>query len=125
MIYLDTHVVVWLYASGTKQLSPRACELIERSAEVLISPVVLLELKFLHEIGKVMVAPQVIFDYLSARISLEICELEFKEVVRSAMGQTWTRDPFDRLITAQATLKNSVLITKDRLIRDHYPQAVW
>jgi PIN domain nuclease of toxin-antitoxin system len=125
MIYLDTHVVAWLYAFGTKHLSQRAYELIERSPDVLVSPMVLLELEFLHEIGKVLVFPRTVFDYLSTRIPLEICQMEFKEVVRGAMGQTWTRDPFDRLITAQAALKDNVLITKDSLIRDHYPKAIW
>jgi PIN domain nuclease of toxin-antitoxin system len=125
MIYLDTHVAVWLYAFGAKKLSERASVLIERSPKLLISPMVLLELEFLHEIGKLAVAPQALCGYLADSIALEICQREFQEVVRGALQQTWTRDPFDRMITAQAALNNDVLITKDRFIRNHYPRATW
>jgi PIN domain nuclease of toxin-antitoxin system len=125
MIYLDTHVVVWVYAFAAERLSGRALELIEHSSRVLISPMVLLELEFLQETGKVAAPPGIIHEYLSDRIGLEICGKDFRKVVRNAMRHTWTRDPFDRLITAQAALENDVLVTKDRLIRDNYPRAVW
>ena len=69
MIYLDTHVAVWLYAFGAKKLSKRASVLIERSSKLLISPMVLLELEFLHEIGKLAVAPQALCGYLADRYS--------------------------------------------------------
>lgn len=121
MIYLYTHVVVWLYAFGAQRLSERACELIENSQGVLISPMVLLEMEFLREIGKLAVAPETVCDYLAAGIALEICKRDFHEVVRLAMQQTWTRGPFDRIITAQAAQEDNVLVTKDRLIHDHYP----
>lgn len=125
MIYLDTHVVVWMYAFGAKRLSERACQLIEDSTEVLISPMVLLEIEFLREMGKLAVAPTIIFDYLSERIGLEICRRNFHEVLWLAMQQSWTRNPFDRIITAQAALGDNLLITKDRFIHDHYPRSAW
>jgi PIN domain nuclease of toxin-antitoxin system len=37
----------------------------------------------------------------------------------------WTRDPFDRIIVAQATLKHSPLITKDETLRKHYKHCIW
>ena len=125
MIYLDTHVVVWLYAFAAGKISERALELIEGSARVLISPMVLLELELLYEIGKITVLPLTVCGYLAERIQLEICGRDFQEVVKIAVQQTWTRDPFDRLITAQAALQNDILITKDRLIRDGYARAMW
>jgi len=38
---------------------------------------------------------------------------------------SWTRDPFDRVITAQAATDGSSLITKDEIILHHYENAVW
>ncbi len=38
---------------------------------------------------------------------------------------SWTRDPFDRIITAQASLNEALLITKDGSIRKNYARAVW
>jgi PIN domain nuclease of toxin-antitoxin system len=125
MTYLDTHVVVWLYAFGSTKLSDRACELIEQSTKPLISPMVMLEMQFLYEIHRIVVVPRAIFNYLSDRIALEICDRELSKVIEIAMQQTWTRDPFDRMITSQAAVSNDILITKDQSIQGHYPHAVW
>ena len=48
MIYLDTHVVVWLYAGLTEKFSDPTRELIN-SHEITISPIVRLELQYLYE----------------------------------------------------------------------------
>jgi PIN domain nuclease of toxin-antitoxin system len=45
--------------------------------------------------------------------------------VRRASELTWTRDPFDRLIVAQAMGKNFRLLTKDAGIRRHSSLAFW
>jgi PIN domain nuclease of toxin-antitoxin system len=37
----------------------------------------------------------------------------------------WTRDPFDRLIAAQALVANATLVTKDTLMSKHCPAALW
>jgi PIN domain nuclease of toxin-antitoxin system len=86
---------------------------------------VLLEIELLREIGKLTARSQTICGYLAERGLLEVCGSEFGEVVKAALSQTWTRDPFDRLITAQAALNSGTLITKDRTIRDNYSRAAW
>lgn len=68
---------------------------------------------------------QVVYEYLNARIFLEVCAKQFHEVVRRATLLSWTRDPFDRMITAHAALNGDILITKDSTIHNHYNQAVW
>lgn len=47
MIYLDTHVVIWLFKDRGKGLSTDARQLIETTDVIFISPMVLLELDFL------------------------------------------------------------------------------
>jgi PIN domain nuclease of toxin-antitoxin system len=62
---------------------------------------------------------------LERDLGLKVCDLPFPAVVEVALGQSWTRDPFDRLIASQALLRGATLVTRDRVIRDHFPQAVW
>jgi PIN domain nuclease of toxin-antitoxin system len=81
VIYLDTHVVVWLYAGEHKCGRRRS----SRSSRNLLG--------------------------------LSICDLPFAEVSITSLQQKWTRDPFDRLIVAQALARGARLITKDRFIR--------
>ena len=124
MIYLDTHVVVWLYAGERTRFARTASRLIETES-LLISPVLLLELAFLEETGRIKAGPQAIFAGLQEAIALSICDLPFAEVAVVSLQQKWTRDPFDRLIVAQAVARGARLITKDRFIRRHFKDAVW
>jgi len=124
MIYLDTHVVVWLYAGLTDHLSPQAIELIE-SNRLAISPMVQLELQYLQEIGRINAESALIIASLGYSIGLEICQIPFIQVVTESISQTWTRDPFDRLIVAQAHAGKRTLLTKDKTILTNYPQAIW
>ena len=124
-IYLDTYVVVWLYASGGDALSAMARERIDGAEWLRISPMVRLELVYLNELGRVTEPAATILDYLAQRIGLATCDHPFAQVVAKAADFSWTRDPFDRLITAQAALGENTLLTKDAVIREHYPRAEW
>ncbi len=125
MIYLDTHVVLWLYLRKGEGLSSRARQLIEYEPVILISPIILLELDYLHEIGRTTLGSAHVFNYLHQRIDLQVCQKSFIDVVREASQLSWTRDPFDRIITAQSAIDRNTLITKDKIIQEHYEYAVW
>lgn len=120
--YLDTHVVVWLAAGQVELLSPRARQLVEADT-LRISPMVLLELQYLYEVGKVGAPGAAVLERVAPALGLRVCEERFFTVAREAALHTWTRDPFDRIIVAQAG--PHCLLTKDRLIREHCPSAVW
>ena len=124
MLYLDTHVVVWLYEGRQDIFSDNSKRLINDHA-LVISPIVLLELKYLHEINRIKVEANTIFENLHNTIELRLCDSPFALVVSEAMLQAWTRDPFDRIIVAQAAVKNSPLLSKDQNILDNYAKAVW
>lgn len=124
MIYLDTHVVVWLYAGLTDRLADEVRKLVN-SEELLVSPVVGLELQYLYETSRTAAQAGEVLEDLSLKLGLRQCSRAFPAVAASAVRQTWTRDPFDRIIVGQAALENDLLVTKDRLIRDHYPRAFW
>jgi len=124
LIYLDTHVVVWLYAGNTDSLSDSALNLI-RENDLGISPAVILELGYLHEIGRVTVAGKEIVSDLFERIGLATCQKKFQDIIANTLSMTWTHDPFDRIITGHASLDNSILLTKDRTILANYSHARW
>ena len=124
MIYLDTHVVVWLYAGKVEKLSEQAKELIN-DHEVFISPVVRLELQYLFEIQRITdESNKIVFD-LSDRIGLKMCGKSFNTIVSGALDFSWTRDPFDRIIVANAAINRNILVTKDQNILENYEKAMW
>ncbi len=128
MTYLDTHIVVWLYAGLVEKLSEKVCTHIEIH-DLYMSSIVKLELQYLHEIGRLKVKPGAIVKSLSSSIGLKIANTESigesAAVVEKALALSWTRDVFDRTITAEAKLYDAFLITKDENIRAHYKRAIW
>ncbi len=124
MIYLDTHVVVWLYAGYVHKFSQLAKELINEH-EIYISPIVRLELRYLYEISRVTKDANAIVTDLSNRIGLKVCDKNFEAIVNQALILSWARDPFDRIIAANASLNDNILITKDQNMLAHYPHARW
>lgn len=62
---------------------------------------------------------------LERDLGLEICNLPFRTIVDCALDEAWTRDPWDRLIVANAKAAGAQLITADEKIRKHYSRVVW
>lgn len=124
VIRLDTHVVVWLYTGETEQLSTAAVAAIEQH-ELVVSPMVQLELSYLHEIGRLTIGGADIIADLERRVGLRRSDLVLEALVDTAASLTWPRDPFDRLIVADALVAGAALMTKDRTIHDHTTIARW
>lgn len=123
MIYLDTHVVVWLYAGKIDNLSEKTKTLIDKN-ELFISPIVRLELQYLYEIQRITVEANDIILNLSDLIGLQICNKNFNTIINGAFKLSWTRDPFDRIIVANASVNQNILVTKDQNILKNYQKAI-
>lgn len=123
-MFLDTHAVVFLHAGETEQFGPTASHFLD-SEELLIGPVVLLELQYLREIGRIAFDGRRIVDDLRQDIGLKVQDRRWLEVCMKATELSWTRDPFDRLIAAQALVEGQRLLTKDRAIRENCGLAFW
>lgn len=122
--YIDTHVAV-LVTHTPKKLPRSAANTLRRATKIRISPAVILELQMLREIGRLNVEPNAFIEALRESFELEVCKLPFVDVAEAARTLSWTRDPFDRFIVAQASLAGSVLVTRDQVIRDNFTRAVW
>jgi PIN domain nuclease of toxin-antitoxin system len=123
--YLDTHVVVWLCQDNLTKLSGKAFDALNEH-DLLISPAVLIELGFLHQIGRIVRAPQDLAKQLRVQIGVQVCNHSFADLADTALFETWTRDPFDLMIVSHAKANGyAPLVTADENIRAHYPKAVW
>lgn len=123
--YLDTDVAVWLAERKLKCISARAVEQIE-ALSLLISPIVLVEIELRHEIARSKLSTSEIARMLLENHGVLVCDLPFATIAVAALDEKWTRDPFDRLIVANAKANGFAwLISADESIRQHYPRAVW
>jgi predicted nucleic acid-binding protein len=107
-------------------ISPSALEAMSKT-DLLISPMVLLEIEYLFELKKkIKLSAEDIRRKLEFELGVRVCGFSFPEIVQVASREKWTRDPFDRLIVAHAKANGiSTLISEDRKIRENYPRAIW
>jgi PIN domain nuclease of toxin-antitoxin system len=123
--YLDTQIAIWLAEANLSKLSRKVLSLVQ-TADLRVSPMAVVELGYLREIRRILVAPEQILFKLNAEIGLTVCQHPFPIIAEVALGETWTRDPFDRLIVAHAKANGvSPLLTKDEVILANYPNARW
>jgi PIN domain nuclease of toxin-antitoxin system len=125
VIYLDTHVVAWLYIGSLERLSSTARAALEEDPEPTVSPMVLLELEYLYEIGRAKAPSAEVLASLQRTLGLRISDTPFETVAARAATENWTRDPFDRIIVAQAALDGAPLLSRDRQIAEHYAHILW
>jgi PIN domain nuclease of toxin-antitoxin system len=115
--------VVWLFAGQIEKLSSRANVLLNEN-EILISPIIRLELQYLLEINRITSPVNDIIAGLSNSIGLKICDKNFNSIINRSMTLNWTRDPFDRVIVANAAIDNNYLLTRDQTILKNYKKAL-
>jgi len=90
-----------------------------------VSPLVELELAYMHEIGRARDSAPMMLAALRQSIGLEIADVSFAELANAAVSLTWTRDPFDRMMAAHAMVADAPLITADQTILANLPLARW
>jgi PIN domain nuclease of toxin-antitoxin system len=111
VIFLDTNAVIWF-----DQNHPRARKL-ARATRLLVSPASILELQLLEELGRLRLrsGTRGIID----SEAWEIDEPPAADWFARAAEESWTRDPFDRLIIAHARLRRLRLATGDTMLLEH------
>jgi PIN domain nuclease of toxin-antitoxin system len=105
-------------------LPQRVRELL-REGRPQIPAIAALELSYLHEIGRARDSSATMVEALRHSIGLSVADVSAATLGEAATGLSWTRDPFDRLISAHAIVAGVPLITADRTILQHLPQAAW
>jgi PIN domain nuclease of toxin-antitoxin system len=85
-----------------------------------------LELEYLHELGRTKFRAGDLFSKVEFETNLRLCDLPFPAIASAALDEKWTRDPFDRLIVANAKANGFAwLISADETIRKNYPRTLW
>ena len=115
-ILLDTHVWLWLQAEP-ERLSPRTLGVLsDRQNEVFLSAASAWEIAIKHGLGKLEL-PHPPEDYLPERLTrngFEPLAVEHRHALRVASLPAHHRDPFDRILVAQAQIEELELMTVDQ-----------
>jgi PIN domain nuclease of toxin-antitoxin system len=125
-ILLDTHALIWWFGNESK-LSRRASAIIaNQSNTILVSAAIAWELAIKVNLGK--------FDALSLATELprytedegfEELPISMEQAVRAGLLPLHHRDPFDRLLVAQAQALNLPILSADAVLDQYDVKRVW
>jgi PIN domain nuclease of toxin-antitoxin system len=110
-LLLDTHALLWWLADDT-HLGPRARQAIATPTNlVFVSAATAWEIAVKRALGR-LVAPGDIEEWLAAS-NFQPLPIQIAEAVASAELPLHHRDPFDRLLVAQAQIGRMTIVTGD------------
>ena len=115
---LDTHTFLWA-VRGSPNLSNTAVKIIEdMNVQIFVSAVSAYEIMNKYRLGKLPEYEYIAENYLSVLNEISAVELPISTNHAHYAGVfEWEhRDPFDRLLVAQAYLDNLTLITDDPIM---------
>ena len=113
---LDTHTFLW-FVAGSNALSEIAKTLIlQPVAQNFVSIASIWEISIKVKLGKLQIkgTVQSIIDDITEN-NFEILPVNFAHIVKNYEYEFYHRDPFDRVIIAQAEVENMQIIGKDEM----------
>ena len=115
-LLLDTHVALWGITAGA-ELSADFLDRLRHDPDIYLSPVTVWEIAIKQTAGKLPGPPD-----LAERVR----DMGFRELpvtsshaILAARLPMHHRDPFDRMLVAQATVEGMTLATRDRQIHQY------
>jgi len=125
VILIDTHALLW-FLSGDAALSSPARRAIEDNERVCVSIASLWEIAIKIGAGKLTIARG--FDGLVADLldnDIEVLSLEVRHLGHLLSLPLHHRDPFDRVIIAQAIAGGLQIVTKDVQFAAYEVELLW
>jgi len=124
---LDTHTFLW-WLDGDRRLSPRARAIIKDEENVvLVSAASAWEIATKVRVGKLPGAVEVATSLTSILVEQDFDSLDISVAhgQRAGLLPGPHRDPFDRMLIAQAQAENVPLISNERLFDAYRVQRIW
>ena len=116
---VDTHVLLWLFSAPERISESVRDALADRSNPLLVSAASALEITTKIRLGKLDAAE--LTTTLGRRIEgigADILPIALEHAVLAGSMPWPHRDPFDRLLVAQATIEDAILVTVDAALID-------
>ena len=121
-LLLDTHVLIW-WLEGNDRLSAEAATALRVTPTVFVSVVSAWEIAIKSSLGKLRL-PGPVEEGLDHCGFLRLA-IEFRHIAVLRGLAPHHRDPFDRMLVAQARAEDMVLVTADRRFEAYGVPTLW
>ena len=126
-LLLDTHAFLWFFTDPPLLPTKVRRAIEDESRRVLVSSVSVYELAFKRELGKLDEADVLLTDLtgLLGTRSFETLEVTHAHALAAGRLDTRPRDPFDRILTAQALVEQVELVSNEKLFDSFGVRRLW
>jgi PIN domain nuclease of toxin-antitoxin system len=126
-VLVDTCAFVWLAVDDAQLTEPARKAMGPLETQCFVSAISALEIATKVRLGKWREA-----EYLAANLALVIRDLQFTELPvtvehgqRAGMLPGPHKDPFDRMLIAQAQAENLPIVSNDRIFDEYRIRRIW
>lgn len=126
-LLIDTHVWLWMQANPARIQNSTLEHIADSQNVVLLSAASAWEIAIKYALGRLPL-PLPPAEYVSSRMigsGTSALAVEHRHALHVATLPEHHRDPFDRLLIAQAQLEDAVLVTADRLLARYDVELMW
>src|SRR4051794_35976621 len=113
-LLLDTHVLLW-WIDDNPRLPDEVASLLMSESDVFVSSASIWEIAVKQALGKLEGPEDLPERALEAQFS--VLDMPARHGIAAARLPPHHRDPFDRMLMAQATLEELTLVTADRQLQ--------
>jgi PIN domain nuclease of toxin-antitoxin system len=126
-LLLDTHALLWLLLKDKRMPEATALTIIDRSNTIYVSAISGFEISTKVRIGKMPEAEGIARDFAHICNDFDFRELPLNNAHAILAGglKLFHRDPFDRVLAAQAIIEGFALVTDDRAMEALGAKRVW
>jgi PIN domain nuclease of toxin-antitoxin system len=125
-LLLDTHAFLW-FVTGDGRLSRRARRALEaEETEMVLSAASVWEMAIKAGLGR-LTLPASVAEYIAEKVEggLGVMLVDWPHAAAVEKLPQHHRDPFDRLLVAQALTENLPVVTNDPAFRHYGVKVVW
>ncbi len=126
-LLLDTHTLLWAAAKDSR-VSPRVDRLLHAAqSKLFLSAASAWEIVIKHGSGKLRLPdpPGRFLERSLQLFELEALPVTFTHALRVETLPDYHKDPFDRILIAQAQLENLTILTRDEIFTRYPVQTLW
>ena len=122
-LLLDTHAALWFLADDQRLGANTRRHLADTANQVMLSSAVVWEVAIKRSLGKLVVPDEYLSLLLGAGVQALAVSIDHAAAVEHLPWHH--RDPFDRILVAQASIEGAALVSQDAALRPYGVRLVW